>query len=163
MEIENGYRFILKEVFWFVLFFYAIAAVAAYVAKLSTLEIVVVFLGTSAINAWLGYTTLRRCGRRYRVDADGLTVTWFNHRESFYSWSDFVAVEERTLLPTNLSEFWPHCIICSRIPMKVRDDGYVNADWPSKHPREVFDIPMSPELCERFWTFVPEDIPSNRP
>lgn len=161
MRIENGYRFLIKQLFWFVLSFYVLAVVATFFAEIKAIEIIAVFLGLSALCARLVYTTLMRCGRTYYVDKDGLTIKWFNHKVSFHPWTDFIAVEERTLHPTNWSKFWPHCIICSIIPIVVRDDGYVNADWPAKHPREVFDIPMSPELCERFWTFVPENIRSN--
>ena len=162
MEIENGYRSNFRRLYWVIIFLVTLAIATAFVAEMKAIEIVVVFLGLTALSAWMVYLVSFHCGRRYRVDENGLTVTWFDHTVSAYSWTDFAAVEERTLLPLYLSSVRTHCIICSKIPIPVRSDGYVNADWPEKHIREVFDIPMSEEMCDRFWNFVPENIPSNR-
>ena len=162
MEIENGYQKYFKRLSWFIAFLFAYATAAAFVAKMKAVQIIGLFLFLTALSAWMVYTVLLHCGRRYRVDENGLTVTWFNNTITFCSWADFAAVEERTLLPLYSSSFATHCIICSKIPIPVRSDGYVNADWPEKHVRDVFDIPMSAEMCERFWSFVPENIPSNR-
>ena len=162
MEIENGYQSNFRRLSWVIAFLFTLAIATVFVTKMKAIEIAVVFLSLTALSAWMVYTVFLHCGRRYRVDENGLTVTWFDNKVSAYSWADFAAVEERTLLPLYSSSFRTHCIICSKIPIPVRSDGYVNADWPEKHIRDVFDIPMSPEMCDRFWSFVPENIPSNR-
>ena len=73
--------------------------------------------------------------RAYDISTEGIIVIWYGRFSRRYRWDAFSEIG--TFLVTGTYGKRENWLICSEIPIKKNEAGYVSSNWACTHPMKV--------------------------